>query len=259
MNTIRYFLRSMRNIFPNNNNENNENLDNSLHNNEQNLSRENNGRHCGYCRRNGHNVLRCDNELVANGKREIEEIINNNINTSRNTVENIINDWLSDKSDILLKAIFCNIRIIKYSYYYTRSDIIDIIKNYVMNKLYFLRLYEYRNNQNITQRVQHSRITILLPYSVINNLKDLYKSLSIKVIMVKSKIQHTDKECPICLDSLEYDNIQKTNCNHEFCKKCLTKTIKGFVNRRNYAKCPLCRSNIEIIYQNKKFITPFLI
>lgn len=259
MNSIRYFLRSMRNVFQNNNNSNNnENIDNSVHNNEYHLSRENNGRLCGFCRCTGHTVIRCDDERVINGKREIEEIINNNINTSRTIVENIVNEWLSDKSDILLKAIFCNIRIIKYSYYYSRSDIIDIIKNYVMNKLYFLRLYEYRNNQNIVQTVQHARITILIPYYVINTLKDLYKSLSIKVIMVKSKIQHTDKECPICLDSLEYDNIQKTNCNHEYCKECLTNTIKGFANRRNNAKCPLCRSNIEIIYQNKKFINKSL-
>jgi len=257
MNTIRYFLRSMRNIFPNNNNnnENNENLDNSVHNNEQYLSRENNGRQCGYCRRTGHTVLSCDNELVINGKREIEDIINNNIYTTRTRVENILNEWLIDKPDLLLKAIFCRIRILKYSYYYTRNDIIEIIKNYVMNKLYFLRLSEYRNTVNT---VQNARITIIIPYTVINTLRDLYKSLSIKTIMVKSKIQHSDKDCPICLDELEYDNIQKTNCNHEFCKDCLTKTIKGFANRRNYAKCPLCRSNIEIIYQNKKFINKSL-
>jgi len=256
MNTIRYFLRSMRNIFPNNNNENNnENLDNSVHNNEHYLSRENNGRQCGYCRRTGHTVLTCDNEVVISGKREIEDIINNNIFTSRTIVENIVDDWLIDKPDLLLKAIFCKIRILKYSYYYTRNDIIEIIKNYVMNKLYFLRLSEYRNTLNT---VQNARITIIIPYNVINTLRDLYKSLSIKIIMVKSKLQHSDKDCPICLDSIEYDNIQKTNCNHEFCKDCLTKTIKGFANRRNYAKCPLCRSNIEIIYQNKKFINKSL-
>ena len=257
MNSIRYFLRSMRNIFPNNNNENNEsnNLDNSLHNNEEDLSRENNGRQCGYCRRNGHTVLRCDNELVINGKREIEDIINNNIYTSRTIIENIIDEWLSNKPDLLLKAIFCKIRILKYSYYYNRSDIIEIIKNYVIDKLYFLRLSEYRNSL-IT--LQNNRITIIIPYMVINTLRDLYKSLSIKIIMTKSKIQHSDKDCPICLDSLEYDNIQRTNCNHEFCRNCLTQTIKGFANRRNNAICPLCRSTIEIIYQNKKFINKLL-
>lgn len=257
MNSIRYFLRSMRNVFQNNNNNNinNENIDNSVHNNEHHLSRENNGRLCGFCRRTGHTVIRCDDETVINGKRDIEEIINNNINTSRTIVENILNEWLSDKSDILLKAIFCNIRIIKYSYYYSRSDIVDIIKNYVMNKLYFLRLYEYRNNQNT---VQNARLTILIPYTVINTLKALYNILSIQIIMAKSKLKYNDKECPICLDSLEYGTIQKTNCNHEYCKDCLTRTIKEFANRRNKAKCPLCRSDIEIIYQNKKFINKIL-
>jgi len=245
----------MRNIFPNNQNENNENLDNSLHNNEEYLSRGNNGRQCGFCRRTGHTVLSCHNELVVNGKREIEDIINNNVYTSRTIIENIINEWLMDKPDLLLKAIFCRIRILKYSYYYTRNDIIEIIKNYITNKLYFLRLSEYRNT---VDTIQNARITIIIPYIVINTLRDLYKSLSIKVIMSKLKLQHSDKDCPICLDALEYDNIQKTNCNHEFCKDCLTQTFKGFANRRNNAICPLCRSNIEFIYQNKKFINKLL-
>lgn len=256
MNSIRYFLRSMGNIFSNNNNE--ASIDNSIHNNNNNenfLSRENNGRRCGYCRQTGHIVSYCNNTLVIDGKREIEEIINNNIYTSRTIIEHILDEWLNDKPDILLKAIFCNIRIIKFSYYYSRSDIVDIIKNYVMNKLYFLRLHDYRNLQNTAQ---NARLTILIPYTVINTLKALYNILSIQIIMAKSKLKYNDKECPICLDSLEYGTIQKTNCNHEYCKDCLTRTIKEFANRRNKAKCPLCRSDIEIIYQNNKFINKIL-
>jgi hypothetical protein len=252
----------MRNIIPNIiNSNNNDMLNSSQHNRiinntdeeEQELSREINGRRCGFCRMEGHTVLRCDNIEVINGRRELHDIINNNIYTSRNIVETIINEWLINKSDSLLKAIFCNKRILKFRYNYTREDIEYKIKNYINHKLYFLRLEQYRNIRN-RSNISNATITILLPYRLISTLKDLYDTLSIRIVILKTKLNFLNKECPICLDHLQYHNIQKTNCSHEFCKDCLTKTIKSFVNRRNKAACPLCRSNIELIYQNKKFV-----
>ena len=262
MNQIRYFLRSMRNIIPNIITSNNNDILNiSQHNTrinnineeEHELSRERNGRRCGFCRMEGHTVLSCDNIEVINGRREVINMINNNIYTSRIIIGTIINEWLIDKSDSLLKAIFCNKRILKFTHNYTREDIEDNIKNYINHKLYFLRLEQYRAIQN-SNNISNATITILLPYRFITTLKELYNTLSIRIIVLKTKLKFWNKECPVCLDPLHYNNIQKTNCSHEFCRDCLTNTIKSYVNRRNKAACPLCRSNIELIYQNKKFV-----
>jgi len=227
-------------------------MDNSQHNgsiHEDTLNRELNGRRCGYCRCIGHIVLQCNNEEVINAKNELDNIINNNVYTSRIVIETFIDEWLENKSDNLLKAIFCSKKVLKYKYNYTRDRIENLIKNYINNLLYYIRLEQYRNIQN---NVANATITILLPYRIIKTKNQLYHCLSIEAKSINPKLNYKDKECPICLDNLTYNTIQKTNCEHEFCKDCLTRTVKGFLNKRNKAKCPLCRSNIDIIYQNNK-------
>jgi hypothetical protein len=270
----------MRNIIPNrSNNSNNQHnteddiLNTSRHNTRSNinninnvnqeedaeteLSRETNGRRCGFCRQTGHTVLHCDNIDIVNGKRYLNEIITGHTYTSRTIVETLINEWLLDKSDLLLKAILASLRLMRYRYNYTRLQLEEIIHNYINNKIYELRLEQYRIIRN-RNTLASNTITVLIPYRLVTTLRELYNAVNIKIITVKSKIQVENKECPVCLENLQYNNIQKTNCNHEFCKECLTNTIKSYVNRRNNAKCPLCRSNIELIYQNVKFINETL-
>ena len=41
------------------------------------------------------------------------------------------------------------------------------------------------------------------------------------------------KECPICFDEIDVENIFITTCKHYFCKKC--------VNKQNTHKCAMCR------------------
>ena len=274
MNQIRYFLRSMRNIIPNRNSNNNQNnteqdvLNTSQHNTRSNnvnqeedteseLSRETNGRRCGFCRQTGHTVLHCDNIDIVNGKRYMNEIITRHTYTSRTIVETLINEWLLDKCDLLLKAILASLRIMRYRYNYTRFQLEGSIHNYINDRIYELRLEQYRIIRNHNTLATNT-ITVLIPYRLVTTLRELYNAVNIKIITVKSKIQVENKECPVCLENLQYNNIQKTNCNHEFCKECLTNTIKSYVNRRNNAKCPLCRSNIELIYQNTKFVNETL-
>jgi len=279
MNQITYFLRSMRNIIPIRNTNSNTNSNTNANNNEQDilnrsqhnthsnnineieeeaeLSRETNGRRCGYCRQSGHTVLQCDNIDIVNGKRYVNEIINTHTYRSRTIVESLINEWLLDKCDLLLKAILASLRIMRYKYNYSRFQLEGSIHNYINDRIYALRLQQYRIIRN-NSMLANSTITVLIPYRLVTTLRELYNAVYIKIMTAKPKLQFENKECPVCLDSLQYDNIQKTNCNHEFCKECLTNTIKSFVNRRNNAKCPLCRSNIEFIYQNAKFVNETL-
>jgi len=51
--------------------------------------------------------------------------------------------------------------------------------------------------------------------------------------------------CAICTENLEIKNTVNTECNHQFCKNCFWKWIKG----KN--TCPFCRKSI--LYNSKEF------
>lgn len=48
-------------------------------------------------------------------------------------------------------------------------------------------------------------------------------------------------ECPVCMDMIQPDNLDITNCGHFFCKPCLA-TYKS--QNANDCKCPICRRKI---------------
>ena len=60
----------------------------------------------------------------------------------------------------------------------------------------------------------------------------------------KSNLAKQPIDCPICLENTEKKIIQTTNCNHDFCRICMTKQLKTAVYRFITPCCPLCRSEI---------------
>lgn len=53
-------------------------------------------------------------------------------------------------------------------------------------------------------------------------------------------------ECPICINTINGDQICITNCTHKFCYDCLSRWLS--VNN----KCPNCRENIETFKYKKE-------
>ena len=54
--------------------------------------------------------------------------------------------------------------------------------------------------------------------------------------------------CSICLDSSRRKLIIKTNCNHNFHKKCITENCQYLINNNkniNYLTCPICRTILD--------------
>ena len=51
--------------------------------------------------------------------------------------------------------------------------------------------------------------------------------------------------CSVCLNDISTENICITNCNHEFCKKCLDSWFD-----KNKLSCPMCRTNIQYFNHN---------
>lgn len=50
------------------------------------------------------------------------------------------------------------------------------------------------------------------------------------------------EECPICYETLKYEDIVTLNCNHEFCKTCIIQTLHCSKNEN--PSCALCRKEI---------------
>ncbi len=50
-----------------------------------------------------------------------------------------------------------------------------------------------------------------------------------------------EEECPICLDNVKCVKFVKLNCNHQFCVRCVMKSVKMVCNY----SCALCRTTVE--------------
>jgi hypothetical protein len=49
-------------------------------------------------------------------------------------------------------------------------------------------------------------------------------------------------ECNICYESYKKNNFIKFNCNHEFCKVCVEKSLQN--EKKTVLSCALCRSEV---------------
>jgi len=58
----------------------------------------------------------------------------------------------------------------------------------------------------------------------------------------KSKEICVLEDCPICYETLKYEDIVTLNCNHEFCKTCIIQTLHSVKN--SDPSCALCRTKI---------------
>jgi hypothetical protein len=56
-----------------------------------------------------------------------------------------------------------------------------------------------------------------------------------------------DDVCSICLDTINENNLCKTNCNHSYCKSCIDRWFD-----KQKVSCPMCRTKITyFMYDNR--------
>lgn len=53
---------------------------------------------------------------------------------------------------------------------------------------------------------------------------------------LSDKLEESEIDCPICMNSIPLIKSNKTSCGHDFCKTCLRKWLRGHHN------CPICRT-----------------
>ena len=49
-------------------------------------------------------------------------------------------------------------------------------------------------------------------------------------------------ECPVCYSTEPVKNLLQTKCDHNLCRSCVVKLLKGSVA----ANCPMCRQKISV-------------
>jgi hypothetical protein len=190
----------------------------------------NNGRKCGYCRQNGHTVRFCNDPDIIIYRNEVDLLINYYSDNEE------INEWIEEKDTQLLKAIFCYSGILSFTRHYYRNDIERRILNYITEQQVLHNITEnMATGSNLSMTIHH-RYPTFITYN------ELYKQLSIDII--KTNLAKQPIDCPICLENTNNKIIQTTNCNHDFCRICMTKQLKNAVYRFITPNCPLCRNEI---------------
>jgi hypothetical protein len=85
-----------------------------------------------------------------------------------------------------------------------------------------------------------------------NNTQSILNETEVRNISITEE----ERNCPICFETKEREEISQINCGHKFCTNCLTKYIR--INNR-LPCCPLCRVIIvKITFQTRFYEFYFL-
>jgi hypothetical protein len=68
-------------------------------------------------------------------------------------------------------------------------------------------------------------------------------------VILEHEFEVTDEErdCCVCFEKKEKEEICRLNCSHTFCVLCIDKTISSFMVRNIESTCPLCRVTIDSV------------
>jgi hypothetical protein len=123
----------------------------------------------------------------------------------------------------------------------------NIINNIDIN---FINNIQYIRNQQFT-RGNQALMNGFISQIVINNDNDINDfipfephHIPIQTEVIRINISDEERDCAICLETKDYQDITQINCGHKFCFNCIAHHI--YANRRQH-RCPLCRRNIELI------------
>ena len=231
---------------------------------------------CTLCRQPGHNITTCNSDRLLDFEIICAETVRNFDNTDdfKNwLLQNYINDQLLLKAFAIRKyrvTTRCNLD--QYIHYITEY-IFRTYKNtpqittpynssYLLtpdyaleftNLLTTIRTRNIEREQILEQRI--AEIDFVRQYirylSYLNSLiyRNQYQphyqtnDLTLNIETSEEEILDETCQCSICWDDKERRQFVKLDCNHEFCKDCMKRTIE---TRTNLC-CALCRSEMRRI------------
>jgi len=234
---------------------------------------------CSFCRRPGHNITRCNSEIINIFEIETLDLIQLILSQGQENIINIaslrrylLNKALEQPSLIRAFAISrCGLN--------SRSNMdacIIVIIQYFMTDL-IVEDIQNNNNQNIqetpdqlNQRWRQFEFSEMGIQELLQNEHNLYAMMFADIIRfidiirtinetetpplnrkfhIKTKISDDqtnleDKcECNICYEEREKKTFVKLDCGHEFCKDCIKQSLQN--EQRQNLCCAFCRADIK--------------
>ena len=217
---------------------------------------------CSFCRRSGHNIRRCDSQVLLDFESWCaSEVMNTG---TKGDFKNLLTNTFRDNMDIL-KAFA-----IKKIHITMRTSIricVDLIVDYVF--IYYkntrqIERNQIEENQNVENEFQGDLIDFLeqLRYNEtyeeretimespeIEFIRNLFMyANNNKKFSIFTSLESNDKEtneCSICFEEHNCNKFIKLGCSHEFCKDCIIKSFKH--EKKDFVSCPLCRGTIQHI------------
>jgi predicted DNA-binding protein YlxM (UPF0122 family) len=206
---------------------------------EQNNQTRRTTRKCGYCRQVGHYVTDCTNNEVVTHVRELEVLVNN-----ATTTPVTIRQWMENKSERLIKVILCKMHLVRFTATMTLQEFENCILEHIAEVNAGRQALQNIIN-NVNEIVTGYQGELQLPQLSFTDT-EVYNKLSITTSEVTNNSE--DIICPICYEAIEQKNICKTDCNHEFCKDCIHKSLRDNIIIKNESACPLCRNKITHLF-----------
>jgi hypothetical protein len=120
------------------------------------------------------------------------------------------------------------------SEFYTVEWFIDTTPDYNLTN-------NYDNMNNIINSIEDE---------IMHSKPNKFQRISIDAEVCGIIVSEEDRNCCICYEIKEYEDISQINCGHKFCGTCAIDHIS--INYRNPC-CPLCREKIVYITFQRHF------
>jgi hypothetical protein len=85
------------------------------------------------------------------------------------------------------------------------------------------------------------------------NLRRIQREINKIKILQKNLTEKSSEmiDCPICMETIDEEQVAVTNCNHKFCKSCIKEVRNTRILNRQPCVCPMCRTQIKTISISK--------
>jgi hypothetical protein len=213
-------------------------------------------RRCSLCKFPGHNFSSCTTltfqknlahrRYLSMWQQWIETLVRYSddsvdILILANILLNLNKEWINNMTNFRLIKSFLNLNRIG-----TNKE----IKLYIYGLYHYLILRHYGFNEINSNAAEYYQFYDYLLETFppiqfhhdINRKRQYGISLETKTMRVKREL----KTCPICLDNISSIDVIQTNCSHEFCEACITKTIENLPFEKDLS-CAMCRTNITLL------------
>ena len=233
---------------------------------------------CSFCRGIGHNIRMCNDirllyfelncSIVVQNMEEIEDLylwINNFVSENMSVNINLVRAFAIRKCPgITLNSLItvCNYQIARYIFdNFKNSFSEETIENEFINVVNFLRREPQYRNGILNEQFINMGILMreMLTYRIHRNAalqvvveEPVKYQICVKINNDENESDKELCECNICFEEKEIKDNVKLECNHEFCKDCIIKTLK-MNNTNNNPSCAYCRreiKNIEVRTEN---------